>query len=218
MFHAPVRALILGLVQLFYPRIEVTGRERLPMGGPVMFVLNHPNGLLDPLTVMVALRRPASFLAKSTFFANPVGKFLMDAFAALPVYRQRDEGKAGGPQGDAAARNERTFARCRALLKRGGAMALCPEGTTHSEPMLLPLRTGAARIALSAEAENDWKLGVQVCAARPVVQRQNAVPFVGATRSGPALRAGRVPRALRARCARRRSTPSPSASTRGSMP
>ena len=162
MLHAPVRALIMGLVRLFYPRIEVTGRERLPTGGPVMFVLNHPNGLLDPLTVMVALRRPASFLAKSTFFVNPVGKFLMDAFAALPVYRQRDEGKAGGPQGDAATRNERTFARCRALLKRGGAMALCPEGTTHSEPMLLPLRTGAARIALSAEAENDWKLGVQI--------------------------------------------------------
>ncbi|MBC8077077.1 MAG: hypothetical protein H7Y32_13455, partial [Chloroflexales bacterium] len=46
--------------------------------------------------------------------------------------------------------------------RRGGAMALCPEGTTHSEPMLLPLRTGAARIALSAEAENGWSLGVQV--------------------------------------------------------
>jgi 1-acyl-sn-glycerol-3-phosphate acyltransferase len=162
MLHSLVRALILGLVRLFYPRIEVTGRERLPSGGPVMFVLNHPNGLIDPLIVMAALRRTASFLAKSTFFANPVGKFLMDAFAALPVYRQRDEGKAGGPQGDAAARNEQTFARCRALLRSGGAMALCPEGTTHSEPMMLPLRTGAARIALSAEAENGWGLGLQI--------------------------------------------------------
>lgn len=162
MFHRLVRALILALVRLFYPRIEVTGRERLPQSGPVMFVLNHPNGLIDPLIVTIGLRRRASFLAKSTFFANPAGKFLMDAFAALPVYRQRDAGQAGGPQGDGATRNEQTFARCRVLLRRGGAMALCPEGTTHSAPMLLPLRTGAARIALSAEAENGWALGVQV--------------------------------------------------------
>jgi glycerol-3-phosphate O-acyltransferase/dihydroxyacetone phosphate acyltransferase len=162
MLHSLVRALILGLVRLFYPRIEVTGRGLLPPQGPVMYVLNHPNGLIDPLIVMVALGARASFLAKSTFFANPAGKFLMDAFAALPVYRQRDEGKEGGPQGDAAARNEQTFARCRALLRRGGAMALCPEGTTHSEPMMLPLRTGAARIALSAEAENGWGIGLRI--------------------------------------------------------
>src|SRR5262249_41582357 len=108
------------------------------------------------------LHRHMSFLAKSTFFANPVGKACMEAFGALPVYRQRDEGVAGGPRGDGAERNEATFARCRALLRRGEAMGLFPEGTTHSGSTLLPLRSGAARIALSAEAEAGWQLGVQV--------------------------------------------------------
>jgi glycerol-3-phosphate O-acyltransferase/dihydroxyacetone phosphate acyltransferase len=157
-----IRFLILRLVRLFYPRIEVRGREHLPASGPVIFVLNHPNGLLDPMLLIIATGRLVRFLAKSTFFGNPLGRMLMGAFGVLPVYRQRDEGQAGGPQGDAADRNEETFARCRELLRRGEALALFPEGTTHSGSTLLPLRTGAARIALSAEAEAGWKLGLQV--------------------------------------------------------
>jgi 1-acyl-sn-glycerol-3-phosphate acyltransferase len=156
------RFLIIRLVRLFYPRIEVDGRENLPSDGPLLFVSNHPNGLLDPLVLMVGLRRHISFLAKSTFFANPLGRLAMDAFGALPVYRQRDEGREGGAQGDRAARNEQTFARCRALLRAGQPLALFPEGTTHSSPTMLPLRTGAARIALSAEAEANWKLGLRI--------------------------------------------------------
>src|SRR3954468_22748962 len=156
-----VRLLILGLIQLFYPRIEARGEEHLPEG-PTLFMLNHPNGLLDPLVLMQALGRHVSFLAKSTFFVNPIGRVLMQAFGALPVYRQRDVGKPGGPPAGATDANEATFAGCRALLRTGKPIALFPEGTTHSNTMMLPLRTGAARIALSAEAEANWQLGLRV--------------------------------------------------------
>ncbi|MFQ5572426.1 MAG: lysophospholipid acyltransferase family protein, partial [Rhodothermales bacterium] len=157
-----VRWLVFRLVRLFYSNIEVRGRTHVPRTGPTLFVLNHPNGLLDPLLLMIGLDRPVLFLAKSTFFGNPIGRWLMDAFGALPVYRKRDEGKWGGPQGDAPQRNEETFARCRSLLHRGAAMALFPEGTTHSGAQLLPLRTGAARIALSAEAEAEGSLEMRI--------------------------------------------------------
>jgi 1-acyl-sn-glycerol-3-phosphate acyltransferase len=156
-----VRFAVLRLVQLFYPRIEVRGEERLP-AGPKLFVLNHPNGLLDPLVLMSALDQHISFLAKSTFFANPLGRLMMQAFDALPVYRHRDAGKPGGPQGDLVDRNEETFARCRALLRLGQPIALFPEGTTHSNTTMLPLRSGAARIALSTEAEAGWKLSLRI--------------------------------------------------------
>ncbi|HEX6292256.1 MAG TPA: lysophospholipid acyltransferase family protein [Herpetosiphonaceae bacterium] len=162
MLHRAIRFAILCLVELFYPRIEIRGRERVPESGPVIFVLNHPNGLLDPLLLMVQIRRPISFLAKSTFFANPLGRLCMDAFGALPVFRQRDRGLAGGPRGNSLASNETTFARCRGLLRQQKALALFPEGTTHSETRLLPLRTGAARIALGAAAEADWQLDVRI--------------------------------------------------------
>src|SRR5262249_50688951 len=39
---------------------------------------------------------------------------------------------------------------CRAFLATGGVVALFPEGTSHNEPHRLPLKTGAARIALDA--------------------------------------------------------------------
>jgi len=161
-FHRLIRLIIFNLVRLFYPRLEVKGFENLPASGPTIFVLNHPNGLMDPLILMLGLGRSVSFLAKSTLFGNPLGRALCQAFGAFPIYRQRDEGKSGGPQGDATERNEETFARCRALLHNGGAMALFPEGTTHSGSELLPLKTGAARIALSAEGEMNWQLGLQI--------------------------------------------------------
>lgn len=162
-FHRFIRFLVFNLVRLFYPRIEVRGLDHVPAAGPVMFVLNHPNGLLDPVLLMLGLQRPVAFLGKSTLFGNPLGKTFMTAFGAIPVYRQQDEGLVGGPQaGQMRALNEETFARCRALLQQGGAVALFPEGRTHSGSRLLELRTGAARIALGAEQEAGWQLGLAI--------------------------------------------------------
>src|SRR5205823_8142450 len=41
----------------------------------------------------------------------------------------------------------------RALLKRGGTIAICPEGVSHNEPHILPLKSGTARIALAVLGE-----------------------------------------------------------------
>ncbi len=151
MLEALIRWLGEALVRLYYPVRVVDGRERIPDGKPLIFVLNHPNGLLDPIVLQVAAGRRSRFLAKSSLFANPIGRLAMTAFGSIPVYRAH-EGDTG--------RNEATFALCRAELAGGGVLALFPEGTSHSDPQMRPLKTGAARIALSAEAEHDGRLGV----------------------------------------------------------
>jgi glycerol-3-phosphate O-acyltransferase/dihydroxyacetone phosphate acyltransferase len=146
-----IRWLFESLVRLYYPVRVVEGQAKIPATGPLIFVLNHPNGLLDPVLLRVAVGRPARFLGKSTLFASAPGRLAMDAFGTIPVYRTHEAGARAGDAG----RNEESFARCRQALANGEALALFPEGTSHSDPQLRPLKTGAARIALSAEAEVD---------------------------------------------------------------
>jgi len=139
-----IRWLAEALVRLYYPHRSIEGAERIAREGPVVFVANHPNGLLDPLLVRVMTGRQARFLAKSTLFGNPAGRLAMDSFGSIPIYRAKESA------GKNAARNEESFARCRAALADGEALALFPEGVSHSDPQMRPLKTGAARIALSS--------------------------------------------------------------------
>lgn len=128
---------------LFFRRIELVNSDDLPENSGLIFVSNHPNALIDPMLVFVALPRRVAFLAKHTLFKIPVLGFLIRAVGALPLYRQKDAGAD-------VSKNQQTFTVARELLKSGGAIALFPEGVSHNSPKLLPLKTGTARIALGA--------------------------------------------------------------------
>jgi 1-acyl-sn-glycerol-3-phosphate acyltransferase len=133
-------------LRLFFRRIETSRAHLVPETGPLVFVLNHPNGLIDPGLVFVALPRRISFLAKSTLFTLPVIGAALRAVGTLPLYRRADAGSD-------VSQNLRTFAVCRERLREGGSIALFPEGVSHNSTRLLPLKTGAARIALGAAAK-----------------------------------------------------------------
>lgn len=135
-------------LRVFFRRIEVAGAERVPPRGGCLFVLNHPNGLVDPVFLLCFAPRRVSFLAKSPLFRMPVVGFFVRALDSIPVYRRQDEGAD-------TSRNRETFSNAAALLRRGGNIAICPEGASHSEPYLLPLKTGAARIALGAASVKE---------------------------------------------------------------
>lgn len=143
-----VHAVFSIALRLFFRRIETSNVERVPPTGPLIFVFNHPNGLIDPALVFCALPRRVSFLAKSTLFRLPVLGYLMRAVEALPVYRRIDSGED-------VSQNSRTFEACFELLSRGRCIALFPEGVSHSGTELLPMKSGAARIALGA-LSSEW--------------------------------------------------------------
>lgn len=130
-------------LKLFFRRIETVNADSVPSGTGVIFVMNHPNGLVDPALVFVALPRRISFLAKSTLFKMPVISFLLKTVETLPVYRKLDAGED-------VSKNQATFLAAQDRLRTGGSIALFPEGVSHNSPKLLPLKTGAARIALGA--------------------------------------------------------------------
>jgi 1-acyl-sn-glycerol-3-phosphate acyltransferase len=132
-----------ALLRLFFRRIDVEGREQVPQVGPVIFILNHPNALIDPLILLCRAGRPVSFLAKEPLFRMPFIGSIVRAMDSIPVYRRMDQADT--------SQNAATFVAARQLLSRGGSLALFPEGTSHSDPRLKPFRTGAARIALGAQ-------------------------------------------------------------------
>ena len=142
-----IRRIIVALVRLalriYFKRIEVAGLEHVPLDTPVIFVLNHPNALVDPVFLLCLAPRQVSFLAKAPLFRMPVLGYLVRELDSLPVYRRQDEGED-------VTRNQETFIAARKLLARGGTIGICPEGVSHDEPGLKPIKTGAARISLGA--------------------------------------------------------------------
>jgi 1-acyl-sn-glycerol-3-phosphate acyltransferase len=131
------------VLRLYYPRIEVEGRERIPSTGAVLFVANHPNSLLDPAVIGFTAQRPVHFFAKAPLFNVPVFGALMRALGMVPAYRGQDD-KAS------VRKNLETLDLGAKYLVRGEAVGIFPEGKTHDREGVEQVRTGAARIAASA--------------------------------------------------------------------
>ena len=140
------------VVSVFYD-VERTGPV-MPEG-PVLIARNHRNALVYPLVIFLTGGRPARTLAKAALFEQWLVGAMLRGLGGLPVYRRKDfPGQAH--------LNDTTFDAAIGALHNGEAVQIYPEGQSHSEPSLTPIRTGAARIALLAEERRDWKLGLHV--------------------------------------------------------
>jgi len=139
------RALSRFLVWLFYRRVDVVGLERVPVSGPLIVAANHHQGLMDGILLAAALPRRLRPIAKAPLFGYPIIGQLARLSGAIPVHRRQDEG--------AAVDNRAMFSAARRALEHGEALLIFPEGRSQSEPTLMPLRTGAARLVLGAPGE-----------------------------------------------------------------
>ncbi len=127
-----------------YYQVTVAG-EGVPRRGPVLLVANHPNSLLDPAVVAMAAGRPMRFLARAPLFRHRGIGWMVKGSGSIPVYRRADDPELMG-------RNLDTFHAVQEALAAGSAVGIFPEGLSHSEPALAPIKTGAARIALGTAA------------------------------------------------------------------
>jgi glycerol-3-phosphate O-acyltransferase/dihydroxyacetone phosphate acyltransferase len=130
------------LIRTFFRQVQVEHGERTGSGRPTVLVAHHRNGLVDGLLLMAALGRYPRFLGKSTLFRIPVLWPFLKLAGVVPIHRAQD--------GASTASNTGAFEVSNRLLAEGGMVAIFPEGISHDEPGLQPLRTGAARIALGA--------------------------------------------------------------------
>ena len=141
MFYRLVRTIVSMALGLFY-RVEVVRRVD-DFSGPVMFVGNHPNSLLDPAMVFMITDRQVTFLAREPLFRAPVLGWILRGVGALPVYRKQDHPGL-------MEKNEGTLDAAANALITQKAITIFPEGKSHSAPQLSDIKTGCARIALKA--------------------------------------------------------------------
>jgi 1-acyl-sn-glycerol-3-phosphate acyltransferase len=162
-----LRAITGIALRWFYRDVRVRHPDRLPPSAtPLLLAVNHPNALVDALLVGWMLPRRLTITAKATLFENSLLSWFLRVAGVVPLRRASDERRrlATGPTlGESAApqiteqpdqtRNLDAFRAILERLERGGAVLIFPEGKSHDEPALAPLRTGPARIALQAHQE-----------------------------------------------------------------
>ena len=145
-------------VRWYYRDVEFDGAERIPREGPVLLVANHPNELMDALFAGLVAPRQLTFTGKATLFENPIAGAFLRHMRVVPLRRVQDERPVATAEGDttiapavSAARNAEAFAAIHGALSAGQMVLIFPEGRSWDEPRLAPIKTGAARIALSAQ-------------------------------------------------------------------
>jgi len=137
-------------------RLHVTGAERVPRRGPVVFVANHQS-LLDIPAIGAAQPRAIRYMAKSELFRpRPWGAFLRfgGAFAV----------RRGEPDRDALRTVHETLA-------AGGAVGVFIQG--HRQEGLEEAKAGAGRIAVVEDADvvpvalhsRNWRPGRSISVA-----------------------------------------------------
>jgi len=142
MWLLPVIDRLAQFASTTYYRMQREG-ERVPPTGPVLLVANHPNSLMDPALVISSAGRPVRFLAKAPLFRDPVVGWMVRGAGSIPVYRVQDDPAQ-------MARNDEAFRAAHEALVGNAAIGIFPEGISHDNPALAPMKTGAARIALGA--------------------------------------------------------------------
>lgn len=140
---------------LYFRKIRVVGLKNIPAKGAVIYAITHQNSLVDAyLSNGFSWRSPYYMVRADIYKHKFIDKF-MRGIRTLPVYRIRDGY-------DSVKKNDETFDLTKAILAKGGVVAIFPEGSHSLTKQLRPLKKGIARIAFMAEAGEDFNLNVKI--------------------------------------------------------
>jgi hypothetical protein len=93
--------------------------------------------------------------AKATLTDNPLVALLFKTVGVVPLRRISDEARKSTGVPVDRSRNTEAFREILDLLEKRGAVLIFPEGKSHNEFGLEPLRSGMARLALQARDERS---------------------------------------------------------------
>lgn len=133
-FYRFAHAVVWGVCKMCF-RVKIIGKERVPKQGAFVAAPSHRSYVDTPFCAFVTRRR-IRFMGKQELFRNKFGAWLFGALGAFPVAR--------GTVDRSALRE------ARAVLERGEPLAIFPEGTRRTGPVIGELFEGAAYLATKA--------------------------------------------------------------------
>ena len=141
--------------KLFFGKFVVKNQDRIPSSGPLIFVANHRNMILDAGVIRYSCKRNLFYLAKHTIFNNKILGWLFKNANAIPVYRYQDDPNL-------VSKNIESFNAASDVFRQGKCLIIFPEGISFAARTLFKIKTGAARIALNAESRDDFLLDLKI--------------------------------------------------------
>ncbi len=155
MLYSLLKWLFTPTVYGYFRSLTVKGRSAVSKSGPVIFVANHNSAFMDPIVLGLHIRQAVYFLARGEAFKSKLSSWIFGNLNMIPVYRPE-------VTPEKMHKNKEVFERCFEHLQKGKSLLIFPEGFSKTVRKLRPLKTGAARIALGAEDQNDFKLKVKI--------------------------------------------------------
>ena len=143
------------VMAIFFRKIEVRHSEYIPDLGPIVFVANHPNSIMDAFVIGIAIKRKVNYIGHSGLFKHPLANKFLRSCGVIPIVRK-------GEKSDKYQDNTASFEACYQALEEGQTIGIFPEGTSDMLRQVKKVKTGAARIILETEARNDHQLGIKV--------------------------------------------------------
>lgn len=141
-------------LSFYFSKWQVQELVPIPKG-PVIFVANHQNAFLDAVLISCSSSREPWFLTRANVFSSKFVKKILAILQMIPVYRFRDGFST-------LRKNDEVIDNCVELLSKQNSILIFGEGNHNGQWYLRALQKGFARIAIVAEARNDWKLGVTI--------------------------------------------------------
>jgi 1-acyl-sn-glycerol-3-phosphate acyltransferase len=140
---------------LFYKKIEVSGKNNIPYGNPIIFTPNHQNALMDALAVLFTCGLDTVFMARADIFRNKRQAKFLNFLKILPIYRIRDGAEE-------LSKNAHIFDLALVVLEDNKSVCLMPEGNHGDKRRLRPLVKGSFRIAFNAQEKFGDKMAVKI--------------------------------------------------------